>query len=68
MLGIILLIIGVIMIGVGTQAKRESAIEAKQGLPAAKFTGAPFYVIGALLALAGLAMVVGVIHVGDVLQ
>lgn len=61
LLGGILVLVGIILIGVGTQAKRERAEEQRIGLPAAKgLSAVPFYVMGAVAIIAGVLLVTGI--------
>lgn len=61
MIGIGIILLALIFIGVGTQAKQESDKEVAMGLPGGKFTGTPFYVLGGLFALLGVLLLTGVI-------
>lgn len=61
MLGGVLLLVGIILLGVGTQAGRERKIEIAEGLPAGKgLSAVPFYVLGAIAFLVGIALLTNV--------
>ncbi|HEX2725328.1 MAG TPA: hypothetical protein VHN20_05875 [Beijerinckiaceae bacterium] len=63
MLGIGLLIVGIILFGVGSQAKRERIEEERIGLPSAKgLSGVPFYVLGVIAIIVGILMLAGIIR------